>query len=176
MKRISIILSIFLALLFALNLRNATGLFRAQQPIQSIIEDTLAGFDTHGQQHKALNDLETRISTLVIKQKTIANNLKKFEIGLNLVITVITGLSTLLATISTIRHNSISKSTAILIAAITFVASLLSYSISQVNVFKEEATVKLENVIQLRRQLESLKPEELDRQIPLINRRLNEAF
>jgi amino acid transporter len=180
MKSISFILSFFLIVIFTLSIRNSIHSFNGLSQVSLINDAGLEGFDplqiSDFIKHSEFNELEKKISVLVLKEKTKINTLSNWEIGLNLLITLVTGFSALITTISTIKNNSISKSIAILVATITFISTLLSYSLGQVNTFKDDAENKRKKIIQIREELESLKPSEINEQLPLFNRRLNEEL
>lgn len=176
MKSGSIILSIALVIIFALSIRNSIKSFNQISQVSLINYDNLMAFDPDLMQNSGFNELEKKISSLIVREKTSINNLSHWGIGLNLFITIVTGLSALITTISTIKNNSVSKSVAVFVAVITFTSSLLSYSLGQVNTFKENAESKRKKIIQIREELESLKPSEVDGQLPIFNRKLNEEL
>jgi len=176
MKPIAIALPIILIVIWGLSIRNSIKAFKEVTHVSSINDANLIGFDPDLTANSGFNEIEKRISILIIKEKTTINRLSHWGIGLNLLITIVTGLSALIATISTINNNNISKSTAILIAVISFISSILSYSLGQANTFKDDAENKKKKIIQIREELESLKPSELNAQLPIFHRRLNEEL
>lgn len=176
MNRISIFLSVILALIFGLSIHNSIKSFNDVQQVSLIKDNDLMGFDSDLTNNNEFNELEKRISSLIVAEKTTISNLSHWGIGLNLLITLVTGFSALITTISTIKNNSVSKSIAILVALITFLSSLLSYSMGQVNTLKGEAEYKRTRIIQIREELESLKPNEVHGQLSIFNRKLDEVL
>jgi len=176
MKPIVILVSVCLLIIFGLSIRNSVNSFQNMSSVSLINDTTIYGFDPELNKNKEFNDLEAKISKMIVVEKTAINKYSTWNIALNLFITIITGLTTLLTTISTIKNNSVSKSVAILVAAITFICSLVSYSLGQVNTIKEGAESKKQKIIKVRDELESLKPSEVNSQLPLFNRKLDEEL
>jgi len=174
MKPIVIIISVCLLIIFGLSIRNSVHSIQNMSSDSFVSDTTIFAFDPELSNNKGLNDLETKISKMIVAEKAALNKCSGWAIALNLFITIITGLAALLATISTIKNNSVSKSIAILVAVITFVSSLVSFSLGQVNSIKEGAENKKQKIIKVREELESLKPSEVNSQLILLNRKLDE--
>lgn len=95
---------------------------------------------------------------------------------LNLLVTIVTGVTALISTISTIRNGSISKGAGTGIAIVTFVASLLSFGQSELSTNKDKHVKHKDKVIEIRREMEALTPAELPAQLVRFNRQLDEEF
>lgn len=176
MKPIVVIISVCLLIIFGLSIRNSVNSFQNRSSVSFISDTTVYAFDPELSNNQAFNDIEAKISKMIVAEKTTINKCVVWGIGLNLFITIVTGLAALLTTISTIKNNSVTKSVAILVAVITFVSSLVSYSAGQVNTIKESAENKKQKIIKVREELESLKPSEVNSQLPIFNRRLDEEL
>lgn len=174
MKPIVIIISVFLLIIFGLSIRNSVNSIQNMSSVSFVSDTTIYAFDPELSTNKGFNELEARISKMIVAEKTVINKCSGWGIALNLFITIVTGLAALLTTISTIKNNSVSKSIAILVAVITFVSSLVSYSLGQVNSIKEGAENKKQKIVKVREELESLKPSEVNSQLQLFNRKLDE--
>lgn len=176
MKPTIIIISICLLIIFGLSIRNSVNSFQIMSSVSSIADTTVFAFDPELSNNAEFNNLETKISKMIVAEKTTIQSCSVWSIGLNLFITLVTGLAALLTTLSTIKNNSVTKSVAILVAVITFASSLVSYSAGQVNTIKESAENKKQKIIKIREELESLKPSEVNSQLPIFNRKLDEEL
>jgi hypothetical protein len=144
--------------------------------VSSLSDSSVYAFDPELNINPEFNDIETKISSMIVGEKVTINKCSKWGIALNLLITIVTGLAALLTTISTIKNNSVTKSVAILVAIITFASSLISYSAGQINAIKENSENKKQKIIKIREELESLKSSELNSQLPIFNRKLDEEL
>lgn len=176
MKVILIGLTIVLIVIFGLTLRNSYQSFDQLKTIAKIDENTFQGFDPELGNNPQFRETEKRITSIILETKETINNYSWWEIAINLLITIATAVSALLVAISTIKNKTIPKSTAIFVAIITFISSFLSFSLSQIGTLKGDATEKLKTTIKFREELESLKPNELNSQLPRINRKLDEEL
>lgn len=176
MKLIVIIISVCLLIIFGLSIRNSVSSLQNMSEVSFISDTTIYAFDPELSENKGFNDLEAKISKMIVAEKMTINKCSGWSIAFNLFITIITGLAALLTTISTIKNNSASKSIAILVAVITFISSLVSYSLGQVNTIKEASENKKQKIIKVREELESLKPSEVNSQLNFFNRRLDEEL
>ncbi len=176
MKLISFILIIALAGIFIISLNNSIHLFSLVNNAKFTAGNDLLAFDPALSQHRGFTELEEKISAKIAGYKNSVHQYSTWSIALNLTVTVITGLCALITTISTIKKNSVTKAAAISIAIITFAATLLSAVQGQLNTSKAEVESKWKKITDIRNELEALKPDELNTQIPIINRRINEEL
>jgi hypothetical protein len=81
--------------------------------VAKISDTTFYAFDPELSNNQAFNEMETKISMMIVAEKTTINKCSAWSIVLNLFITIVTGLAALLTTISTIKNNSVTKSVAL---------------------------------------------------------------
>jgi len=175
MKTPSIVLAIILLTVITFNVRNSLLSFNALQDL-SFVEGEIHAFDPANENIPGYDEVQKRMSKMIVEFKTSVKRYSTTDLVLNLLVTIFTAAAALVTTISTIKNAAVSKAAAIVIAVIAFVSSLLSFSQSQVGKWKEEMVKKKDLVIAIRSELEALKPEEVVKQLPRINRRLDEEF
>ncbi len=178
MKRVIILLLVLLLVIFVLNIQSSYKSFDSLQQTQALIinDSNILRFEPNGTLNSAATDLGKRISDTLESNKSSIKKLSTWGIILNFLITIITGISALLSAISTIKNSTLSKSVAIQIAVITFISSLSSYGLSQINSFKEENVNKRAKVLEIREELESLRPNEVIEALPRLNKKLDEVL
>ena len=176
MKPLVLIISVCLLIIFALSIRNSVDSFQNLNSVSSLSDNSIVGFDPAISENSDVKKLEEKFTSLIVKEKMKIDKTSNWAIVLNLLITIITGICALITTISTIKNNSVTKSIAIAVAIITFVSSLLSYSLSQVNSFKENSESRKMKIIEIRTQFHSLKNEEVISQLEFFNSKLDEEL
>lgn len=172
MKIISIIISLVLAGIFIVSIINT---YRAiNTPAIKQIDTNVEAFDPALQQVSGFEETEKRISVMLAAQRNKEENLKTWIIILNLLVTIATGVTTLIATISTAKSQSLTFKATVSIAIIAFASTIVSFTQGQVNTSKETVSNKITAIKKIRDELEALKLEELPAQLPIINRQLDE--
>lgn len=176
MKNIFILLVAALALIFILNVRNTYQSFSRMENITVAFDTTVQAFDPALITVPGFKEIEDKMSGMIKGYKKTEHNCSLWNIIFNLLVTILTGLTALITSISTIKNSAVSKAAGIRIAVITFTAAILSFGQSQITSGKETAQKYKEKVITIRDELEALKPDELINQISKFNRRLDEEF
>ena len=137
-------------------------------------DSTIESFDPALQQISGFNETEKRISTMLLAEKQDEKNLKLWIIILNLTVTIATGATTLITTINTAKSKSLTFKASVVIAVIAFFSTIISFTQGQINTSKENTTAKITEIKKIRDEMESLKPDELPGQLPIINRNLDD--
>jgi len=123
-----------------------------------------------------ITELQDGISEKLNQYKASAQSLGGWSVGLNFLITVISGLCSLLTTLSTIRNGTVVKKTATVVAILSFVSTLLGFGLSQLNTAKSDAESKQKKILAFRDEIENLTNEEIDTQIKTLRRRLADDY
>lgn len=173
MKKVIPLLSIVLVFIFIASLYNTYKLFSGSSQ-DNIANNITEAFDPALQQVSGFDETEKRISLMLALERKKQDSAKTWVIILNLLVTIATGVVTLITTISTAKNQTLSIKATIAIAVIAFISTLISFSLGQVTSAKENVAAKIESIKKIRDELESLKPEELPAQLPIINRKLDE--
>ena len=176
MKNILIPLAAILALIFFLNIRNTYRSYSSLENISVSLDSTQQAFDPALNTVPGFKEIEDKMSVMIKGYKKAEHNSSIWNIVFNLLVTILTGLTALITTISTIKNSAVSKATGIRIAVITFIAALLSFGQSQITTGKETAQKYKEKVITIRDEMEALKADELINQFSKFNRRLDEEL
>lgn len=176
MKLSLIVISLLLVIIFVFNANNTYRSFSNLQKNKVELDSTTEAYEPTRIAIAGYAETEKRMSSLIVEFKKNEDNAAIWNMVFNLLVTLLTGFTTLLTSISTIKNGSVAKRTGITIAIFTFISSLLSFGQSQCNTYKEKAQKNKENVITIRNEFEALKPEEIKKQIEKINRKLDEEF
>lgn len=178
MNKYLIFLSLILLAIFSLSIYNTQQSIQNASIIKTNPNSTIYGFDEGNNNSTTppeVTNFSEKISQKIQYYNAKIENFSVWTIVLNLLVTIITGISALLTTISSIKNNSVTKSTAIIIAVITFVSTLLSSGIGVVTSFKDKAENNRNQITKIREELQSLKPEEMIDQINTnLKNKLNE--
>jgi hypothetical protein len=176
MKKILIPLIFVLAVVFALSVNNSFKVIKPYSGKRISLITNIHTLNYTLSANKPYNDLQKRISAKIDSLNKKISQLSIWMVIINLLVTVITGLSTLMATISTIKNNVVTKKIAIAIAIITFASFLLTFGSGQLGTFKESSEYKREQVQNIRKELELLKPDQVSSQISSLNSKLDEIL
>lgn len=174
MKPLITVLSVALVIIFILSGYNSYKAINSMHGLINISNTTTEAFDPALKQIHGFEETEKRMGYMISNYRNDEKSLKSWNVILNLIVTIATGLTALITSISTAKNNTVTKQASITIAIITFTASIISFTQSQLNSQKETAQKKTEDVKKIRDEMESLKPDELSNQLVLINRRLDE--
>lgn len=176
MKNILIPLVVILALIFFLNIINTYRSYSSLENISVSLDSTVQAFDPELNAVPGFKEIEVKMSAMIKGYKKTQHNSSIWNIVFNLLVTILTGLTVLITTISTIKNSTVSKAAGIRIGVIAFIATLLSFGQSQITTVKETAQKYKESVITIRDEMEALKTDELINQVSKFNRRLDEEF
>ena len=172
MKIFSIIVTIVLAIIFVVSLRNTY--MASKFNVINHINENVEAFDPASLQVDGFVKTESRISTLIVTTRNKEDRLKMWIFILNLFVTVATGITALITTISTKKSQALTLKATVYIAVIAFVSTILNFAQGQVNTLKENAATKIITVKKIRDEMEALKPQELPVQLLTINRELDD--
>lgn len=175
MKPIKIILPLVLSAIFIFSFIN---LYKSIHPEEVLTAPTgaLTGFAPEVEANPKIIELREKIEGGLDDCKAKIGTLSTWNVIVNFLITLISGLSTLFTTLSTIRFGTATKQTAILVALMTFVSTMLSFGQSQLNGKKDDAESRQKRIVNIKNTFETLKPEEMETQIPLLKNQLEDEL
>lgn len=148
MKNILIFLTVISAIIFCLSLFN----LYEKSGFGLVVENTnLAGFDTSVDDQQSKN-LREQFSTQLRTLKSKEENDKQNGLYINFLITVLTGITTLISSIKTAQASgeTISKKVLITTAILSFCSTLASWGESKINDAKNDIQQKVQKVREIR--------------------------